>query len=132
VNPGQNVRDTSKETYKDTVIPELSQRRRKVLKALIHYEREKSHSPTYSELKQYMLDQDMLKNHQQQIQPRLTDELVEAGFVEEDDERRCKVTGENVNTWTTTQKAIEQHMKYGPIKTSPEDEDGVDKLDSGE
>jgi len=125
----RKVRETSRKAYAE-LLSELSDRQKKVLRALFKYEKEYGQSPTYRELKQYMLEEGFLDNMGQQIQPRLTDELPEKGFVQEDDQRQCSVTGKTVITWTYTSQAVEQLQDEGKdaLETGPKQHDGVKKL----
>jgi uncharacterized membrane-anchored protein YhcB (DUF1043 family) len=58
-------------------------------------------TPTYNELQQHMTQQYEEITWRTQIQPRLTSDLVEEDKVQKAGKRKCRVSGETIQTWTT-------------------------------
>jgi len=87
----------------------LSRQRRKTLEALHEFEEKYEFPPTCQELKRFINEtKDWYDPMKTQMQPRLTSELPERGMVEIYEERMCGETGEEVDTWTITQKGRRQ------------------------
>ena len=99
--PKTTVADTSLRAYRNNT-EELETLKDKTFAALEKFHLEHKFWPTYNELKQYMTRKYGVKNYQQ-VQPRLTNDLVDDNKVERHKERTCKVSGETIMTWKVKQ-----------------------------
>jgi len=82
---------------------EFENLKEKIFRTLQAYIQVHEKPPTYNELHERMVDRFQDVSWRTQVQPRLTSDLVESDRVKRAGKRKCRVSGNLIQTWRPTE-----------------------------